>query len=136
MASWVFTTASARPRTLLVKHHALNPQKDCPCFNAEREYRGCKRLPFLVYHPHNLKCLCKLLAYGITTILCKNFQCFRRTRMRESTTLELISCHGIAFCFQVVLRNLHIEIRHEMTGIASSFESAKGLSLLQCGKGV
>ena len=28
------------PRALIVGHHDLNPIKPCPCFNAEREYRG------------------------------------------------------------------------------------------------
>lgn len=28
------------PRALIVGHHDLNPVKTCPCFNAEREYRG------------------------------------------------------------------------------------------------
>ncbi len=30
------------PHALIVGHHDLNPMKPCPCFNAEREYRGCK----------------------------------------------------------------------------------------------
>ena len=28
------------PRALIVSHHDLNPVKPCPCFDAEREYRG------------------------------------------------------------------------------------------------
>lgn len=28
------------PRALIVGHHDLNPTKACPCFDAEREYRG------------------------------------------------------------------------------------------------
>lgn len=28
------------PHALIVRHHDLNPQKDCPCFDAEKEYRG------------------------------------------------------------------------------------------------
>ena len=28
------------PRALIVGHHNLNPTKACPCFDAEREYRG------------------------------------------------------------------------------------------------
>lgn len=28
------------PRALIVGHHDLNPVKPCPCFEAEREYRG------------------------------------------------------------------------------------------------
>ena len=28
------------PHALIVGHHDLNPQKDCPCFDAEKEYRG------------------------------------------------------------------------------------------------
>ena len=28
------------PRALIVGHHDLNPAKACPCFDAEREYRG------------------------------------------------------------------------------------------------
>ena len=28
------------PHALIVGHHDLNPMKPCPCFNAEREYRG------------------------------------------------------------------------------------------------
>lgn len=28
------------PRALIVGHHDLNPIKQCPCFDAEREYRG------------------------------------------------------------------------------------------------
>ena len=28
------------PRALIVGHHDLNPTKACPCFDAEKEYRG------------------------------------------------------------------------------------------------
>ena len=28
------------PRALIIGHHDLNPVKACPCFDAEREYRG------------------------------------------------------------------------------------------------
>jgi N-acetyl-anhydromuramyl-L-alanine amidase AmpD len=28
------------PHALIVGHHDLNSMKPCPCFNAEREYRG------------------------------------------------------------------------------------------------
>ena len=28
------------PKALIVGHHDLNPAKACPCFDAEREYRG------------------------------------------------------------------------------------------------
>ena len=28
------------PRALIVGHHDLNPMKNCPCFDAVREYRG------------------------------------------------------------------------------------------------
>ena len=28
------------PHALIVGHHDLNPMKPCPCFKAEREYRG------------------------------------------------------------------------------------------------
>jgi len=28
------------PKALVVGHHDLNPMKECPCFEAAKEYRG------------------------------------------------------------------------------------------------
>lgn len=81
---------------------------------------GSKRLPSSFYHPHYLKCLGQVFAYGIAAKPGKGFQCLRRARMRKSTALKLIGCHGSTFCFQIILRNLHIEIGSEMAWVASS----------------